>query len=80
MVRHLVANSVLYDKKLSLQVIYPYKAFIQLNENYKDDSNNTKWCKSLCNLLLKQATELEHDVAFGELVDVLGLKGDLLAV
>ena len=38
------------------------------------------WCKSLCSLLLKQATELEHDVAFAELADALQLKGDLLAV
>ena len=44
MVRHLVANSVLYDKKLSLQVIYPYKAFIQLNKKDPEGSDSSLWC------------------------------------
>ncbi len=44
MVKHVVANSVLYDKKLTLNAIYPYKAFQELNENSDTDSENTNWC------------------------------------
>ncbi len=44
MVRHLVANSVLYDKKLALQVIYPYKAFIELNSKHNNIDKDTNWC------------------------------------
>jgi hypothetical protein len=78
----LVANSVLYDKKLSLQAIYPYKAFIQLNENYKDDSNNANWCAQRSWLLglEKAAVTLEQDVQFQELVETLSLNSQLLSV
>src|ERR1019366_8750571 len=38
--RHMVANSMLYDKKLFLNVIYPYKAFKELNDNGTTDSEN----------------------------------------
>jgi site-specific DNA recombinase len=44
MVRHLVANSVLYDKKLSLQVIYPYKEFSLLNRKAPEGAKSAIWC------------------------------------
>ncbi|HEY5268426.1 MAG TPA: recombinase family protein [Candidatus Saccharimonadales bacterium] len=43
--RHMVANSMLYDKKLFLNVIYPYKAFKELNDNGTTDSENANWCE-----------------------------------
>lgn len=39
------ANSVLMDKKLVLEVIYPYKALQKVNKKESEDSKNTNWCE-----------------------------------
>ena len=39
------ANSVLMDKKLALEVIYPYKAFQEVNKKPQDEAENTNWCE-----------------------------------
>jgi site-specific DNA recombinase len=44
LLRFLHANSVLYDKKLSLQVIYPYKEFSLLNRKAPEGAETTMWC------------------------------------
>lgn len=36
------------------------------------------WCNKLTNPLIKHAIELQHDTVFAELVDALGLRGDLI--
>jgi predicted S18 family serine protease len=38
------ANSSVYDKKLSLQLIYPYTAFIELNDKPNIDKDSKNWC------------------------------------
>ena len=43
-VRHLVANSTIYDKKLGLNVINTYKAFQDLNLQQPNKPENTNWC------------------------------------
>jgi hypothetical protein len=78
--RVLVYNVELYNKSLSYTVNDPYKAFIELNKKDPEGSDSHLWCKSIRNLLLQKANELESDVAFSELVESLQLKGDLLAV
>jgi hypothetical protein len=78
--RFINANSMLYDKTLSIKLINTYKAFKELNDNGITGTENANWCKSLCNQLTSKATELEQDIAFQELVDVLQLNGGLLAV
>jgi hypothetical protein len=40
----LPANSVLYDKKLALQLIYPYKAIAEGNKKDPRGSNSQNWC------------------------------------
>lgn len=40
----LPANSVLYDKKLALQLIYPYKAIAEGNKKDPEGSNSQNWC------------------------------------
>jgi hypothetical protein len=40
----MVANSMLYDKKLALNVIYPYKAFIEANNLTQDSEDSINWC------------------------------------
>jgi hypothetical protein len=71
---------MLYDKTLYSIVIYPYKAFQEANKKPLHGAESKNWCKSMCNLLLTKATELEHDVAYQELAETLQLNGSLLAV
>ena len=80
MVRHVVANSILYDKKLTLNVINTYKAFIELNEKGTTGTDNANWCNTLASLLTTKANELERDELFSELAEALQLNGSLLAV
>ena len=74
------ANSSVIDKKLFLEVIYPYKAIQELNKKPQNEAENTNWCNKLCRLLSKIAHDLEHDVKFGELADLLQLNAGLLAL
>jgi Asp-tRNA(Asn)/Glu-tRNA(Gln) amidotransferase B subunit len=74
------ANIYLYDKQFLISVSNTYKAFIQLNKKDPEGSNNANWCNTLTNLLTAEATELEGDVLFAELVDTLQLDGSLFAV
>ena len=76
----LPANSVLYDKKLALQLIYPYKAIAEGNKKDPEGSNSQNWCSSLADLLTSAATEIEGDVVLTELAEALQLPSDLLAV
>ena len=34
------------DKKLALEVIYPYKALQEVNKKESEDSKNSNWCGS----------------------------------
>jgi len=68
------------DKKLLLEVIYPYKAFQELSLQEHNTSENTNWCNKLCKLLTNLAHDLEHDNRFGELADSLQLNTGLLAL
>jgi hypothetical protein len=76
------ANSSVYDKKLSLQLIYPYTAFIELNDKPNIDKDSKNWCSTSTWLrgLEKAAAQLEGDPLFNEVVEALQLRGDLLAV
>jgi hypothetical protein len=74
------ANSSLYDKKLALEVIYPYKALQELNKKPQNEAEKTNWCNKLCKVLSKVAHDLEHDIKFGELADLLQLNAGLLAL
>ena len=38
------ANSMLFNQELFLNVIYPYKAFKEINDNGTTDSENANWC------------------------------------
>jgi len=44
LLRFVHANCLLYNQELFLNVIYPYKAFKELNDNGTTDSKNTNWC------------------------------------
>jgi site-specific DNA recombinase len=46
LLRFVHANCVLYNQELLLNVIYPYKAFKELNENSDTDPENANWCGS----------------------------------
>ncbi len=68
------------DKKLALEVIYPYKALQEVNKKESEDSKNSNWCSKLVKLLSNVAHNLEYDNKFGDLVESLQLRGDLLAL
>ena len=68
------------DKKLALEIIYPYKALQEINKKESEDSKNANWCNKLCKLLSNVAHDLEYDNKFTDLVESLQLRGDLLAV
>ena len=74
------ANSSVMDKRLFLEVIYPYKAIQELNKKPQNEAENTNWCNKLCKLLTNLAHDLEHDTRFGELAESLQLNAGLLAL
>jgi len=78
--RFLNANSVLFDKKLGFCVINTYEAIIELNKKEPNGSECTGWCNTLTSLLTRKANELEGDMSFNELVELLQLNGNLLSV
>jgi hypothetical protein len=73
------ANSVIYDKTLSIKLINTYESFSLLNRKPPEGGETANWCNKLCDLLTAKATELEQDVLFQSLVDTLQLDGSLLA-
>jgi hypothetical protein len=79
------ANSMLFNKNLTLNVIYPYKAVQELNELESNDSENTNWCTKvdvtlLADTLVTKATDSQDDYLLQELVEDLQLSGELFAV
>jgi site-specific DNA recombinase len=44
MLRFLLSNVFLYDKKLSYDLIQPYKSFVELNNKPKIDDKSSSWC------------------------------------
>ncbi len=44
MLRFLLSNCTLYDKKLNYEVNNPYKASQELNKKPQNEAENTNWC------------------------------------
>jgi site-specific DNA recombinase len=79
LLRFVPANCVLYNQELFLNVIYPYKAFQELNDNSDTDPENANWC-SIVDALQTSALAAVNDYRLKHLVEVFGLSGDLITV
>jgi hypothetical protein len=69
----------MYDKRLSYDLIYPYKAFAEINKKPQNEANDESWCQ-LATVLTTQATSLEDSPLLQDLVESFELAGELLAV
>ena len=83
--RFINANSMLYDKTLSIKLINTYKAFKELNDNGITGTENANWCSKtdvtlLADTLVAKATDSQDDYLLQELVADLQLSGELFAV
>ncbi len=71
------ANSVLINKKLVLEVIYPYKALAEVNKKESEDSKNTNWC-SIVDAFQTSSLEQYNNQQLLHLVKIFGLSADLI--
>jgi site-specific DNA recombinase len=46
LLRFLLSNVEMYDKRLSYDLIYPYKAFAEINKKPQNEANDESWCGS----------------------------------
>jgi hypothetical protein len=80
LLKFVAANIYLYDKQLTIKLSNTYEGLKEFDSLNTSVSSKYNWCNTLTRLLTSKATELEHDVAFAELVESLQLRGDLLAI
>jgi site-specific DNA recombinase len=80
LLKFVAANIYLYDKQLTIKLSNTYEGLKEFDSLNTSVSSKYNWCNTLTRLLTSKATELEHDVAFAELVELLQLRGDLITI
>ena len=77
LIKMLLSNIKMWDKKLYFDVNDPYKTIIKENKRALSGSNNANWC-SIVDALQTSAIAATTDYKLKHLVELFGLSGDLL--
>lgn len=85
LLRFLLSNCTLYDKKLEFEVNDPYKTFIEINTKKQNEGKNKSWCHSLgfnqiVDTVVNAAIELQDDCLLKDLAEDFNLSSELLTV